>query len=120
MSKFLFHMRYHVKLEIHSFVKNFNSGGVFSKSTVYGLGRSLGDCRPALPEGRKCQMVKSQTESHIRRPIVGRSGFSFPLRFAGGRLEFVTQAFGCSLKLSSSGLAFSCSEFKASYTKNFY
>ena len=37
----------------------------------------------------------------------GRSGFSFPLRFAGGRLEFGTQAFGDSLKLSSSGLAFS-------------
>ena len=35
----------------------------------------------------------------------GRSGFSFPLRFAGGRLEFVTQAFGDSPKLSSSGLA---------------
>jgi hypothetical protein len=36
----------------------------------------------------------------------GRSGFPFPLRFAGGRLEFVTQAFGDSPKLSSSsGLA---------------
>ena len=68
--------------------------------TSYGLGRYLGDCRPALPEGRKYQMVKTQTESHVRR-----SGFSFPLRFAGGRLEFVTQAFGGSPKLSSSGLA---------------
>ena len=37
----------------------------------------------------------------------GRSGFSFPLRFAGGRLEFVTQAFRGSPKLSSSGLAIS-------------
>ena len=35
----------------------------------------------------------------------GRSGFSFPLSFSGGRLEFVAQAFGDSLKLSSTGLA---------------
>ena len=35
----------------------------------------------------------------------GRSGFPFPLRFAGGRLEFVKQAFGDSLKLYRSGLA---------------
>ena len=35
----------------------------------------------------------------------GRSGFSFPLSFSGGRLEFVTQAFGDSPKLSSTGLA---------------
>ena len=35
----------------------------------------------------------------------GRSGFSLPLSFSGGRLEFVTQAFGDSPKLSSSGLA---------------
>ena len=27
----------------------------------YGLGGSLGDCRPALPKGRKYQMVKTQT-----------------------------------------------------------
>jgi hypothetical protein len=31
--------------------------------TGYGIGGSLGDCRPALPKGRKCQMVKTQTES---------------------------------------------------------
>ena len=77
--------------------------------TGYGLGRSLGDCIPASPKGRKYQMVKTQTESHVRRPVVeqtdGRSGFSFPLRFAGGQLEFVTQTFGDSPKLSSSGLA---------------
>ena len=36
----------------------------------YGLGRSLGNCRPALPKGQKYQMVKTQTESHDRRPIV--------------------------------------------------
>ena len=36
----------------------------------YGLGRYLGDYRPALPKGRKYQMVKTQTESHNRRPIV--------------------------------------------------
>ena len=35
-----------------------------------GLGRSLGHCRPALPKGRKYQMVKTQTESHDRRPKV--------------------------------------------------
>ena len=35
----------------------------------------------------------------------GRSGFSFPLSFSGGQLEFVTQAFGDSPKLSSTGLA---------------
>ena len=35
--------------------------------TRYGLGGSLGDCRP---KGRKYQMVKTQTESHNRRPIV--------------------------------------------------
>ena len=64
--------------------------------TGYGLGRSLGDCRHALPEGRKYQMVKTQTESHIRWPIPSLNkpmtdlGF-FPLRFAGGQLEFVTQ-----------------------------
>jgi hypothetical protein len=34
-----------------------------------------------------------------------QSRFSFPLRFARGRLEFVTQAFGDSPKLSSNGLA---------------
>jgi hypothetical protein len=76
--------------------------------TSYGLGRSLGDCRPGLPKGRKYQMVKTQTESRVRRPVEqtdGRSGFSFPLSISGGRLEFVIQAFGDSLKLSSTGLA---------------
>ena len=38
--------------------------------TGYELGRSLGDCRLALPEGLKYQMVKIQTESYVRRPIV--------------------------------------------------
>ena len=38
--------------------------------TGYGLGGSLGFCRPALPESGKYQMVKSQTESYVRRPIV--------------------------------------------------
>ena len=37
----------------------------------------------------------------------GRSGFPFPLRSVGGRLEFVTQILGGSPKLSSSGLAIS-------------
>ena len=55
---------------------NFNSRG-FSlrilycgEDTGYGLGKSLGDCKPALPKGRKYQMVKKKTESHDRRPIV--------------------------------------------------
>ena len=38
--------------------------------TSYGLGRSLGDYRPGLPKGGKYQMVKTHTESHIRRPVV--------------------------------------------------
>ena len=38
--------------------------------TGNGLDRSLGDCRPVLPKGRKYQMVKTQTESHVRRPVV--------------------------------------------------
>ena len=38
--------------------------------TGNGLGRSLGDCKPALPKGQKYQMVKKQTESHDRRPLV--------------------------------------------------
>ena len=33
--------------------------------TSYGLGKYLGDCRPALPKGRKYQMVKTQTESKL-------------------------------------------------------
>ena len=36
----------------------------------YGLGRSLGHCRPALPKGREYQMVKTQTQNHVRRPVV--------------------------------------------------
>ena len=36
----------------------------------YGLGRSLEDCRPALLKGQKYQMVKTQTESHVRRLVV--------------------------------------------------
>ena len=34
---------------------------VYVVDAGYGLGRSLGDCRPALPKGRKYQMVKAQT-----------------------------------------------------------
>ena len=57
-------------------VRNHVKLGVFLRvlycvvDTGYGLGRYLGDCRPALPEGQKYQMVKTQTESHDRRPIV--------------------------------------------------
>jgi hypothetical protein len=38
--------------------------------TGYGLGGSLGDCRPSLPKGQKYQMVKTQIESYNRRPIL--------------------------------------------------
>ena len=60
-------MRNHVKLEICLFVMNFNSGEVFNRvvETGCGLGRSLGDCRTAVPEEWKYQMVKTQTESMI-------------------------------------------------------
>ena len=74
--KYLSSVRNHVKLEIRSFVLNFNSWGFSLRvlycvvDTGYALGRSPGDCKPALPEGPKYQMVKTQTESHNRRPIV--------------------------------------------------
>ena len=58
-------------------------------TTGYGLGRSHGDCRPALPKGGKYQMVKTQTESHDG---------------AGRRLEFVAQILGGSPKFSSSAV----------------
>ena len=55
---------------------NFNSRG-FSLMILYcvpdtgcGIGGSLGDCKLALPEGKKYQIVKTQTESHDRRSIV--------------------------------------------------
>ena len=32
--------------------------------TGHGFGRSLGDCRPALPKVPKYQMAKTQTEKH--------------------------------------------------------
>ena len=38
--------------------------------TGYGLDRSLGDSRPALPKGQKYLMVKTQTESQVRGPVV--------------------------------------------------
>ena len=38
--------------------------------TGYGLGGSLGDCRPALPKGWKYQMVETKTESHVKVPIL--------------------------------------------------
>ena len=94
----------------------------------YGLGRSLGHCRPALPKGRKYQMVKTQTQSQDRRPVVYTNRwqiwvlFSFELLW--GTANFVTQAFGDSPKLSSTGLAIQWlirrSEFIASYKKYFY
>ena len=68
-------VRNHVKLEICSFVMNFKSGEFSLRilycmvDTGYGLGRSLGDFRPAFPESRKYRMVETQTESQNRRPI---------------------------------------------------
>ena len=62
--------------EFESIVRNHTKLGVplrilyYVVDTGYGLGVSLGDCRPVLPKGRKYQMVKTQTESHDRRPIV--------------------------------------------------
>ena len=38
--------------------------------TSYELGRSLGDCRTPLPNGQKYKMVKTQTENHVRIPVV--------------------------------------------------
>jgi hypothetical protein len=64
-------VRNHVKLDICLFVMNFNSRGFSLRvlycvvDTGYGLGRSVGDCRPALLEGQKFQMVKTQSESHF-------------------------------------------------------
>ena len=52
-------VRYHVKLEIRLFVMNFNSGGFSFRvlycvvDTGYGLGRSLGNCRPAKVKSTK-------------------------------------------------------------------
>ena len=81
----------------------------FLVDTGYGLGRSLGDCRPALQKGRKYQIVKKKLRATLGgqefEQTDGRSEFSFPLSFSGGQLKFVTQAFGDSLKLSSTGLA---------------
>ena len=82
--------------------------------TGYGLGRSLGDCRLALPKGRKYQLVKTQTESHVRRPVVWTNQWQIWGFFS----------FGDSPKLSSTGLATQWlirrSEFIASYKKYFY
>ena len=64
----------HVKLEIRLFVMNFNSRGFSLRilycvvDTGYGLAGSLWACRPALLKGQKYQMVKTQIESHDRRP----------------------------------------------------
>ena len=63
--------------EIETFVHNHVKLGVSLRvlycamDTGYGLGRSQGDWRPALPKGRKYQMmVKTQTESHVPRLVV--------------------------------------------------
>ena len=60
------------KLSLHNHVKTggFSKDLVLVVDTGYGLGRSLGDCKPALPKGRKYQMVETQTQSHVRRPVV--------------------------------------------------
>ena len=72
--------------------------------TSYELGGSFGDCRPALLKFQKYQMVKTQTGGQYFEQTNGRSGIPFPMRFAE-RLEFVTQIFGDSLKLTSRGVS---------------
>ena len=62
MNKALILLRNHIKLGVSLKVLH------CVVDTGYGLGRSQGDCRPALPEGCKYQMVKTQTESQDRRP----------------------------------------------------
>ena len=54
----------------HKFVIVNNKKGENSNNLNVWLWASLGDCRPALQEGWNYQMVKTQTESHDRRPIV--------------------------------------------------
>ena len=76
-------VRNYFKLETRLFVMNFNSRGI-SVRVVYCVidtGYGLGDCRPALQEGRKYQMVKTQTESHDRRPIVGTNKWQIQVSF---------------------------------------
>ena len=48
------------------------AGGLISESfsILKICGRSVADCKPALSKGRKYQMVKTQSESHVRRPVV--------------------------------------------------
>ena len=73
----------HIKLEICLFVMNFNSRGFPLRvlhcvvDTGYGLGRSLGDCRPALMKGQKYQMVKTQTEARSLNKPMADLGFLF-------------------------------------------
>ena len=47
-------MHNHIKLGVSLRV-------LYMLDTGYGLGRSLGDCRPAFSKGQKYQMVKKQT-----------------------------------------------------------
>ena len=64
-------VRNHVKLlHVYKSRRGFSKGTVLCGGSSYGLGRSHGHCRPALPKGRKYQMVKTQTQSHDRRPVV--------------------------------------------------
>ena len=87
---FIFVVRNHVKL------------GVFSKGTVLCGGCWLWAWQ--ISGGLQTCIAE---RSKVTNSSDGRSGFPFPLRFAGGRLELVTQAFGGSPKLSSRGLSIS-------------
>ena len=49
--------------------------------------------------------LRATLEGHEFEQTNGRSGFSFPLRFARGWLQLITQASTDPPKLSSSGLA---------------
>ena len=74
--------------------------------TGYGLGRSWGYCRPALPKDPKYQMIITQTEPTEQKE--DRYGISIPSGSFGGQLEFVTQLLGDKMvKLSSSKLVMS-------------
>ena len=79
--------------------------------TGYGLGRSLGDWKPALLKGRKYQMVKKQTESHVRMPVVWTNQWQIWISFS---FEVCWGTAG----ICQAGLIW-CSEFIASYMKNF-
>ena len=71
---------------------------------TYGICRSLGIANLHCGKVESTKWLKHKL-CHIRRPIV--LTIRCQIWISRGRLEFVTQAFGGSPKLSSSGLAIS-------------